>query len=169
MSLTRQDSFRALHEEFKPRVLGYVRRRISSDQTAEEIAADVFRIAWQKRASEPEPSIAWLLNVARNLIGNEYRSRARSMQLQDRLRDSEALKCQGGDDDGSRLAIAAALARLREKDREILQLMYWEELTLAELAQVLSCKEATARVRLHRARKSFEKALPQQLRPTGKD
>ncbi|WP_425862222.1 RNA polymerase sigma factor [Arthrobacter sp. TWP1-1] len=169
MTLTRQDSFLALHEAFKPRVLGYVRRRISSDQTAEEIAADVFRIAWQKRESDPDPSIGWLLNVARNLIGNEYRSRARTVQLQDRLRDSEAVKCQGGDDDGARGTIAAALGRLREKDREILQLMYWEELTLAEVAQVLSCKEATARVRLHRARKSFEKALPQQLRPTGKD
>ncbi|MGO2541358.1 MAG: RNA polymerase sigma factor [Specibacter sp.] len=169
MSLTRQDSFRALHEEFKPRVLGYVRRRISSDQTAEEIAADVFRIAWQKADSEPDPSIGWLLNVARNLIGNEYRGRARAAQLQDRLRDSERLKAQGTEDDGARAAITAALARLREKDREILQLTYWEELSLADVAQVLSCKEATARVRLHRARKSFEKALPVRLRPTGRD
>lgn len=59
MSLTRQDSFRALHEEYKPRVLGYVRRRIASEQSAEEIAADVFRIAWQKSESEPDPSIGW--------------------------------------------------------------------------------------------------------------
>lgn len=169
MAPTRQDSFIALHEAFKPRVLGYVRRRISSEQTAEEIAADVFRIAWQKRDGLPDPSIGWLLNVARNLIGNEYRSRARAAQLQDRLRDSEALKCQGGDDDGAHATIAAALGRLREKDREILQLTYWEDLNLAEIAQVLSCKEATARVRLHRARKSFEKSLPPRLRPTGKD
>ncbi|MDO5752298.1 RNA polymerase sigma factor [Arthrobacter sp.] len=169
MSLARQDSFLALHEEFKPRVLGYVRRRISSDQTAEEIAADVFRIAWQKSDSEPNPSIGWLLNVARNLIGNEYRSHARAMQLQERLRDTERINAQGGDDAGTRNAIAAALEKLREKDREILLLTYWEDLTLAEIAHVLSCREATARVRLHRARKSFERALPHRLRPEGRD
>lgn len=167
MSLTSQESFRALHERFKPRVLGYVRRRIASEQSAEEIAADVFRIAWQKQGQEPEPSIGWLLNVARNLIGNEYRRRARAMQLQERLRDSERIKMQGSDDGGTREAIGAAVAGLREKDREILLLTYWERLSLAEVAQVLACKEGAARVRLHRARKSFEKELPPRLRPDG--
>lgn len=169
MSETQQDSFLAMYQACNPRVLGYVRRRISSDQAAEEIVADVFRIAWQKSDTEPDPSIGWLLNVARNLVGNAYRSREREAQLQERLRNSVRLKGQGTGDDGAPATIAAALARLREKDREILQLTYWEELTLAEVAQVLSCKEATARVRLHRARKSFEKALPQRLRPTGRD
>ncbi|MBP2413994.1 RNA polymerase sigma-70 factor (ECF subfamily) [Arthrobacter stackebrandtii] len=169
MPQTQQDSFLALYEAFSPRVLGYVRRRISSDQAAEEITADVFRIAWQKSGVEPDPSIGWLLNVARNLIGNEYRRRARAAQLQDRLRESERLNAQGGGDDGSRAAIAAALEKLRDKDREILLLSYWEGLTLAEIATVLACREATARVRLHRARKSFELALPQRLRPTGRD
>ena len=169
MPQTQQDSFLALYEAFGPRVLGYVRRRISSDQAAEEITADVFRIAWQKSGVEPDPSIGWLLNVARNLIGNEYRRRARAAQLQDRLRESERLNAQGGGDDGSRAAIAAALEKLRDKDREILLLSYWEGLTLAEIATVLACREATARVRLHRARKSFELALPQRLRPTGRD
>lgn len=169
MSQTQQDSFLAIYEAFNPRVLGYVRRRISSDRAAEEITADVFRIAWQKSATIPDPSIGWLLNVARNLIGNEYRSRERETQLQERLRDSVRLTSQVSGDDGTRAAIAAALERVRDKDREILLLTYWEELTLAEIAQVLSCKEPTARVRLHRARKSFEKALPQRLRPTGRD
>ncbi len=169
MPQTQQDSFLALYEAFSPRVLGYVRRRISSDQAAEEITADVFRIAWQKSGVEPDPSIGWLLNVARNLIGNEYRRRARAAQLQDRLRESERLNAQGGGDHGSRAAIAAALEKLRDKDREILLLSYWEGLTLAEIATVLACREATARVRLHRARKSFELALPQRLRPTGRD
>lgn len=169
MSLARQDGFLALYEGFRPRVLGYVRRRIASEQVAEEIAADVFRIAWQKSESDADPSIGWLLNVARNLIGNEYRSRARAMQLQDRLRDSERTKAQGGDDGGARAAIAEALSRLREKDREILLLSYWEDLNTAEITQVLCCTETAARVRLHRARKAFEKALPQRLRPEGSD
>lgn len=166
---TRQDSFLAMYEAFNPRVLGYVRRRISSERAAEEITADVFRIAWQKADSVPDPCIGWLLNVARNLIGNEYRSREREAQLQERLRDSARLASQGSGDDGTKAAIAAALEKVKEKDREILLLTYWEDLTLAEIAQVLACREPTARVRLHRARKSFEKALPQRLRPTGRD
>ncbi len=52
------------------------------------------------------------------------------------------------------------MATLREKDRDILQLAYWDGLTMAEIAGVLQCSESAAKVRLHRARTAFRKHLP---------
>jgi RNA polymerase sigma-70 factor (ECF subfamily) len=53
-----------------------------------------------------------------------------------------------------------ALAGLREKDRDILQLAYWDGLGAAEIAGVLRCSESAAKVRLHRARAAFRKNMP---------
>ncbi|WP_017570164.1 sigma factor-like helix-turn-helix DNA-binding protein [Nocardiopsis halotolerans] len=52
-----------------------------------------------------------------------------------------------------------ALDRLSAADRELVMLLAWEGLELAEAARVLGCTAATARVRLHRARRRIERLL----------
>ena len=57
-------------------------------------------------------------------------------------------------------SVEEAMLALREKDRDILQLAYWDELTILEISQVLLCTQSSAKVRLHRAREAFRKLLP---------
>jgi DNA-directed RNA polymerase specialized sigma24 family protein len=65
------------------------------------------------------------------------------------------------------LGVRSALARLPEGDRELLTLIAWEGLTRDELSVALGCTRATARVRLHRARRRFAEALRREgLPPT---
>jgi RNA polymerase sigma factor (sigma-70 family) len=153
----RELAFIAIHKDSYPRVYRFVRRRVESAEMAEELAADVFRVVWQKCADEPRADLAWLLTVARNLVGNAYRSRDRQQALQDKLRATTVVRF--GDESGN-VAVQDALTRLREKDREILQLAYWDELSTAEIAGVLQCSESAAKVRLHRARAAFRKHMP---------
>jgi RNA polymerase sigma-70 factor, ECF subfamily len=56
-------------------------------------------------------------------------------------------------------ALAAALTRLSESDRELLLLIAWDGISPAEAATVLAIKPATARVRLLRARRRLTQAL----------
>lgn len=55
--------------------------------------------------------------------------------------------------------VARALARVRERDRELLMLVAWEGLSHAEVAQALGIRLGTLAVRLHRARQQFAQAL----------
>ena len=55
-----------------------------------------------------------------------------------------------------------AWQRLSDADREVLALVAWEELPVAEAARSLGCSAPVFSVRLHRARKRLEKLL---LRP----
>lgn len=153
----RELAFIAIHKDSYPRVYRFVRRRVESAEIAEELAADVFRVVWQKWGDEPRTDVAWLLTIARNLVGNAYRSRDRQQALQDRLR-SAAVSRFGDESDNT--AVQDALAGLRDKDRDILQLAYWDELSMAEIAGVLQCSESAAKVRLHRARATFRKHVP---------
>jgi RNA polymerase sigma-70 factor (ECF subfamily) len=153
----RELAFIAIHKDSYPRVYRFVRRRVESAEVAEELAADVFRVVWQKWDDEPRSDVAWRLTVARNLVGNAYRSRDRQRALQDKLRSAAVVRF---GDDSDNVAVQDALARLRDKERDILQLAYWDELSTTEIAGVLLCSESAAKVRLHRARAAFRKHMP---------
>lgn len=157
MESDRELAFIAVHKDSYPRVYRFVRRRVESAELAEELAADVFRVVWQKWGDEPHTDIAWLLTVARNLIGNAYRSRDRQLALQEKLR--AAAETFSGPESQD-LMVHNAMAALRDSERDILQLAYWDELTMAEIARVLECSESAAKVRLHRARAAFRKQMP---------
>lgn len=167
MLAAKEQAFVDLHTQHSARVYGYIACRINDRHRAEELAADVFRIAWQKQLSEP-PGIGWLLATARNVIGNEYKGRHRRQELTDRLQE-EARSQTPGADTKEQAAVAAVLVRLRERDREVLMLSYWDDLTTAELAQTLGCSPSAAAVRLHRARRAFAKAAPSHLMTERKD
>lgn len=167
MLAAKEQAFIDLHTQHSVRVYRYIACRISDRHRAEELAADVFRIAWEKQLPEP-PGIGWLLATARNVIGNEYKGRRRRQELVDRLED-EARSQVPGPDTVQRAAVADVLARLRERDREVLMLSYWDELSTAELSQALGCSPSAAAVRLHRARRAFAKAAPTHLMTERKD
>jgi RNA polymerase sigma factor (sigma-70 family) len=152
----RELAFIALHKNQYPSVFRFVLRRVNDRELAEELAADVFRVVWQKWDETTSAEIPWLLTIARNVIGNAYRSRERQQALQEKLKLS--LESAAGDDEN--ILVDGAMAALREKDRDILQLAYWDELSLADIAAILQCSEAAAKVRLHRARAAFRKLMP---------
>jgi RNA polymerase sigma-70 factor (ECF subfamily) len=153
----RELAFIAVHRDSYPRVYRFVRRRVESTELAEELAADVFRVVWQKWNDAPRTDIAWMFTVARNLIGNAYRSRDRLLALQTKLRASAEL---GSGAEPEDLVVHDALAALRDSERDILQMVYWDELSTAEIAGVLGCSKSAAKIRLHRARAAFRKQMP---------
>jgi RNA polymerase sigma-70 factor (ECF subfamily) len=114
-------------------------------------------VAWQKWDGTDSTEIPWLFTVARNLIGNAYRGRDRQRALHQRLMASSV---EGSWADSDDISVEDAMMALREKDRDILQLAYWDELSIAEISQVLNCTKASAKVRLHRASEAFRKLLP---------
>ncbi|MBQ1442231.1 MAG: sigma-70 family RNA polymerase sigma factor [Renibacterium sp.] len=155
MPSDREGDFITMHKESYPRVYAFVRRRINDPETSQEIAADVFRIAWQKWEIEDQ-SVAWLLSVARHLVGNAYRSRDRRRELELQLARN-ALGAPVPDDSAGNL-VDELLPLLKSAQQEILRLAYWDGLSSEEMATVLGISANSARVRLHRAREAFRRA-----------
>jgi RNA polymerase sigma-70 factor (ECF subfamily) len=145
-----------LYERYAAAVHRYALRR-SDRETAEEITAHVFMVAWRRRSALPEDALPWLYGVARRALADQRRGAARRRRLGERLR-GEAIEETPEPvllDDG----LAAALRRLSQVDREALLLRYWEELEPAQAAQVMGCSRATMAVRLHRARLRLRREL----------
>jgi RNA polymerase sigma-70 factor (ECF subfamily) len=140
-------------------VVAYARRRLSDWHTAEDLAAETFVVAWRRLDDVPPEPRPWLYAVARGLLLNEYRRLSRWRRADreaDDLPDPNADPAAGvaGAD-----RVRRALAGLREPDRELLMLIGWEQISVAEAAKVLNLSPARLSVRLHRARARLARRL----------
>jgi len=151
--------FEALFRQNADTVLAYATRRSDPD-TAQEVVAETFAVAWRRLDVVPDPAIGWLLGVARKILANERRSRSRADALTLRLvGGSEASSEDTAEVVDARLSVQAALDGLPPADREVLELLAWEGLSADEAADVLGCSRAAIAVRLHRARRRFHRSL----------
>jgi RNA polymerase sigma-70 factor (ECF subfamily) len=143
-------------------VARYCARRAATPEDAEDAATEVFATAWRRRRdlpSEPDDRL-WLFGIARRVHANAERAERRRSQLRRRLAAQpapvpEVPPSAGGEAE----AIARALAALSPSDRELLLLTGWEELTPAQIAQLLNRPAPLISRRLHRARRRFAAAL----------
>jgi RNA polymerase sigma-70 factor (ECF subfamily) len=152
--------FEAVFDGCFDRVLAYALAR-ADVEVAKEAAAEVFAIAWRRRADLPPEPLPWLLGTARKVLSTDRRSAQRRDALTDRVVHHRPTASTGDPADGvvERAAALDALERLRPADRELLCLLAWDGLTPAEAAESLGISAATFSVRVHRARRRYEDAL----------
>jgi RNA polymerase sigma factor (sigma-70 family) len=158
------ESFTAIFEEFSPRVFNYVRRRCDL-ATAQDVVADVFVVAWQRRADLPDELLPWLLVVARNTLANRHRRELHQAKLADTVARLErtAGPAVGADESVvDRHTFLTALATLGDTEREALLLVAWDGLSRAAASTVAGCSQRAFEVRLSRARARLTRAVAQQ-------
>lgn len=156
--------FEGLYRRHADAVFAYGRRRTDDLQSAQDVLAETFLVAWRRRDAVPDDALPWLYAVAGHVLRNQRRGERRQLAVSDRLirerewavTSEEAGHEHGYDDDQG---VLQALAALRPIDREALLLVAWEELDPARAARAAGCSRATFHVRLHRARKRFVQAL----------
>lgn len=153
----RRERFRLIYQANSAGILGYVLRRVQSDEDAADVVAETFLTAWRRLSdipSDPEARL-WLYGVARRVLANYRRGQRRRSRLAERLREDISRFVEGSEP-GLMWEVAAlrqAMGELREKDREVIGLVAWEGLSHEELGKVLGCSPNAAKIRLHRARR----------------
>ncbi|MGH2905351.1 MAG: RNA polymerase sigma factor [Solirubrobacterales bacterium] len=155
--------FERLFEDHHAAVLGYALRRCDSPEDAADAIADVFAVAWRRLDDVPAGDAArwWLYSTAHKSIANARRSTRRRDSLVESLATELSSAVNRHEHTLGELSgeVRAAMDSLGPEEREILALSAWEELKPHEIAGVLGIGRATARTRLHRARKRFADAL----------
>lgn len=155
---TSRAAFEAIFRAHYDDLLHFAVRRVGAD-AAPDVVADVFLVAWRRRAVIPgDAARLWLFGVATNVINNERRAQARRARLVARAA-AEPIDTNGNDPIDVTAGVRQAFDSLPEMDREALRLSEWEQLTPAEAGLVLGCSAATFRVRVHRARRRLAAAV----------
>jgi RNA polymerase sigma-70 factor, ECF subfamily len=147
-------AFEAVYAQHLGAVSAYLARRTES-RFVEDLAADVFAVAWRKRASvTPGEELPWLYRIAANLLANHRRREARGTAIFAALREPDSAPS-AEDIVVADAALGAAWRQLRVRDREVLALAVFEDLAVNEVARALDISANAASIRLHRARKAL--------------
>jgi len=109
---------------------------------------------------------AWLFRVAKNLCLNQLRNtsrRAAILQANPGATHQDPEQFQSLFEGEQAIAMMDALKELTDEHQEILVLRYYDELSYAEIAQVLDIKLGTVMSRLSRARQKLLEIMPPEL------
>jgi RNA polymerase sigma-70 factor, ECF subfamily len=156
----------SLLEEWVPRVYRFALRLTCDPGAAEDLTQETFLRAWRQRdrLREPRAARVWLFRITANLWRDQLRRGrspvARAEPLEDtqtsKLRPPELLVCEREE-----LARALqALSQLPPRQREVLYLIACEEMTAADVADVLDITTESVKANLSLARKKMRELLP---------
>jgi RNA polymerase sigma factor (sigma-70 family) len=159
------EEFGALFRAHISEVSRFLARRLPADQV-EDLASDLFEIAWNKRSSIPQGlELPWLYKTARYLIANHRRKEAGRVAILATL--AEPVAAPSAESIAlADLELSQAWARLNEKEREALALWALDGLEPKEVAVALGISGNAANIRLSRAKKNLLAELEKSNDPT---
>ncbi|MGW1890459.1 RNA polymerase sigma factor [Streptomyces sp. NPDC002004] len=167
-SLEQPELFARLYDRYAADIHRYVARRLGIG-AADDITAETFLVAFRIRSRYDMSRTSarpWLYGIAGNLIGKQRRAEVRALRALARTghdpvaaswsetwveRTESRIAAQG--------PLAGALAALPARDRHVLLLVAWADLTYQEVAEALDIPVGTVRSRLNRARQKVRTAL----------
>jgi len=149
-----------LFSRHQVRVYRFVLRLVRDEALAEDVVSDVFLDVW-RRAGEYEARATmstWLLAIARFKAISALRRR-REVELDDETAAAIADPADDPEkmlqDDERREALRRALVELAPQHREVIDLVYYHDKPVKEVAEIVGVPEPTVKTRLFYARKKL--------------
>jgi RNA polymerase sigma-70 factor (ECF subfamily) len=150
-----EERFSAVYAVHYGRVLAFCQRRAAPD-AARDAAAETFLVAWRRFEDLPAEPLPYLIKTAGFVLRDHSRSSRRQDRVAARISGSSSPSTPDhGETVAHSVDVERVLQLLSPSDRELLMLSAWDDLDAAAIGAVVGCSTATARVRLHRARRRF--------------
>lgn len=159
------DAITVFYQRHEARVYRYALSKIGDTFAAADVLNDVMMQVWRGAAKfEGRAKVStWLLGIAHNKVVDHWRKVGgrEFTELDDNLEDEST----GADPE--RLSLAASdgkllnecMAKLKPEHREILHLVFYEELGYSEIAEIIQVPEGTVKSRVFHARTLIKKQL----------
>ena len=162
------EAFGELYDFYAPRVYRFVRLKVDSQETAQDVTSEAFLKIWQHLQEQKkirERFQALLYKIARNLVIDFYRSKSiQEILIEDNLEEfSEAEDEETSDKlvirQEEMVEVKKALIQVHPNYQDVIVWYYLDELTIPEIAEILEKNEGTVRVLIHRAVRSLRKVM----------
>ena len=157
-------AMRALFERHKLKIYRFILRIVGDAPLADDIVSEVFLDVWRRAATfEAKSQVStWLLAIARNkALGARRRLAATSLDC-----DAVSAIIDPADDpeiaahrNGRNAFIRNCLTQLSPAHREIIDLVYYHERSIRDIAQIMGIPAGTVKSRVFHARRRVEELL----------
>ena len=164
-----EDAFASLIRKYRKQVHAQALRQINDFQIAEDIVQETFLQVYQRLETLEDPTLfpKWIYTIVnRRCIAWLRKNRLQTEPLEEtdiseieteaysRYVAAEHAKTTA---EAQRDLVQKLLTKLKESDREVITLHYFEEMTSSEIGEFLGVSENTIKSRLRRARQRLKK------------
>lgn len=157
-----QSDFLEYYDQYFKKVYGFVYRRVLSREIAEDLTSEIFIKALKKWPGREKVSGAWIFSIARNRVIDYYRTKKETT-------DIETIFDLAGPinpllDIANRQAlekIKTAMGCLSVKQRQIVIMRLWDELSYKEIGELIDQSEASVKMACLRSLKTLRESLPE--------
>lgn len=164
-------SLEEIYQEYYPKVTGLVYKKVGDRDAVEDLVEDIFlKIAQNLDRYDPDKASlsTWIYTIASRMIMDYYRGRRLFLEIPNESGEEGSLPEVLVDDkalDANLLLeeqlelLAEGLTQLKQKERDIVILYYYKDITLKEAAQVMGMSYANAKVLHKKALNKLHKVL----------
>jgi RNA polymerase sigma-70 factor, ECF subfamily len=159
-----RDAMRVLFARHNVRVFRFVTRFVKDEASAEDVVNEVFLEIWRsaKGFEARSKATTWILSIARHKALSSLRRRSF-----DELDESVVERMEDPSDDPETIAhnadrseaLRACLAQLSVAHREVIDLIYYHEQSIEEVARVVGIPENTVKTRAFHARQRIAEMM----------
>ena len=151
-------AFREIYDRYYRKIYVYSFRQLGEAEAAKEMANEVMLEIWRgaiRFRGESKPS-TWIFGIAANKVRRNFKKKP---LYQENLESIEkvANKKISPDDATYRVELrekmGVAINRLSPEHREVLDLTYYQDLSIKEIAEIMACPPNTVKTRMFYARK----------------
>ena len=172
-----EGAFRELYCAFSRKLYAYALRQLSDPAQAEEIVADTLYEVWKAPAKFRGDSqfSTWLIGIARNKVLMHWRSRKPDADHDDVADLAEELPSDtpGAFDvmaEQQRSAgVRHCVDKLGHDHRECVHLVFYQGMSVADVARIQQIPEGTVKTRLFHARQKLKQCLQRMLAREGEE
>ena len=152
-----RDAFGELYERYIERIFNYVYYRTGNTHDAEDLTARVFQRAMNHINNYTDrgvPFSAWLYRIAHNLVANWHRDRSRRQEIP--ITDIPVLPARGDHPETKLVhteeqeALLKLIRKLPPERQHLLILKFVENLSNAEIGQIMGRSEGAIKSLYHR-------------------
>ncbi len=156
-------AFGRLVERYAERVLARVRRVVSRPDDAEDLAQEVFLLAFRRldQLQDANRFSPWLSRIAENMAREWHRRRIVQIRFEELL-SKEWSRPHADESEAereARMMVREAIRRLSGAHREVIELHYFKGRSYGETAHQLGLEVNTVRSRLQKARRRIRKEM----------
>jgi RNA polymerase sigma-70 factor (sigma-E family) len=150
----------AVYATARPRLVGFARTVLADADGAEEVVQEAFArtLANWERVEDKEDPLPYLRTTILNLCRGRFRRRPTPLRP---VEDEPSAEVEAGRT-ARRAAIVEAMATLPDRQREVVALRYFGELSTEETAEALGISPGTVKTHLHRATQALASRLQEQ-------
>jgi len=151
-------AFRVIYDKYYKRIYLYSYRQLGEGEGAKEVANEVMLAVWKgakQFRGESKPS-TWIFGIAVNKVRKEIRKRPphhEDLDAAEKKVDEKLTQDDVTYRSELRKRMKLAIDRLSREHREVLDMTYYQGLSIKEIAKIMDCPANTVKTRMFYARK----------------